>query len=417
MVEHRHSHREAERSGGTVAVLPSRAASSERSRSEAGSRASDDEGIGTLHGHFAVFNRWTLIDSFFEGRFMERIAPGAFKKTMSENVGAMRCLFNHGKDPTLGLKSLGKIRSLEEDETGARYEVDLFDTSFNRDLLPGLKGEQYGASFRFRVLREDVDSRPPRSDFNPEGIEERTITECMVREFGPVTFAAYQDATAGVRSEAVAMSSSTRSEGSFTTARWSSSRRGTIQRGDKPWRLGERSGRLPEQSDRCRFRDGYGFTNIRLAAGARGELLSVIGATVEQDHRETGGLLIGAASPGLLEVLSATGPLSDGMRSSTRTYNSFILEPTLALKLAEEVREESGGSRWAVGTFHCHPPYSPPGHSPSDLHSWSAKRRDFQLQRFASLLATRNADGWQLEAFVVRAGAGGREVCERSRLV
>lgn len=162
--------------------------------------AERDGSIGVLAGHFAVFNRWTEIDSFWEGRFMEQIAPGAFTKTFTENRKGMRCLFQHGKDPQIGMKPLGPIRELDQDETGAAYEVDLDDTSYNRDLKPGLKSGQYGASFRFQVIREEVNEEPDRSTDNPEGIPERTITEARVQEFGPVTFGAYSDATAGLRS-------------------------------------------------------------------------------------------------------------------------------------------------------------------------------------------------------------------------
>ncbi len=159
----------------------------------------DSNHIGILEGHFAVFNRWTEINSLFEGRFMEQIAPGAFKKTFKENLKGMRCLFQHGRDPQVGMKPLGPIDEVGEDQEGARYVVPMDDTSYNRDLLPGLRQGLYGASFRFQVLREEVNTEPKRSKHNPEGIEERTIVECRVREFGPVTFGAYEDATAGLR--------------------------------------------------------------------------------------------------------------------------------------------------------------------------------------------------------------------------
>jgi HK97 family phage prohead protease len=157
-------------------------------------------GMPTLHGHFAVFNDWTHIESQWEGDFMERIAPGAFRKTFADNRGAMRVLFNHGKDPLAGDKPLGPIDVLEEDERGAYYEVPLLDTSYNRDLLPGLRAGLYGASFRFRVVTEDVTKRPRSSGRNPDAVPERTIREAEVMEFGPVTFPAYSGATASVRS-------------------------------------------------------------------------------------------------------------------------------------------------------------------------------------------------------------------------
>ena len=89
---------------------------------------------------------------------------------------------------------------LREDELGAAYEVPLLDTSYNRDLLEGLRAGAYGSSFRFKVQREDFNQKPARSTYNPKALPERTIREAKVMEFGPVTFPAYEGATAGVRS-------------------------------------------------------------------------------------------------------------------------------------------------------------------------------------------------------------------------
>jgi HK97 family phage prohead protease len=161
-------------------------------------RAAGDSGMPTLHGHFAVFNRFTEIDSWMEGNFMERIAPGAFKKTFREQTP--KVLFQHGQDPQIGDKPLGPVEMLSEDSTGAAYEVPLLDTAYNRELIPGLEAGLYGASFRFSVVREEIDEEPEPSDDNPRGLAERTIKEARVMEFGPVTFPAYDDATAGVRS-------------------------------------------------------------------------------------------------------------------------------------------------------------------------------------------------------------------------
>jgi len=159
-----------------------------------------DGRLGTLAGHFATFNRWTKIDSAYEGKFMEQIAPGAFRKTFEENRNGMRALFQHGKDPQVGDKVLGPIDVLREDDIGGYYEVPLLDTSYNRDLIPGLEAGLYGASFRFRVHRQKIIKSSPRSDANPDGLPERTLSEVAVKEFGPVTFPAYDGATAGMRS-------------------------------------------------------------------------------------------------------------------------------------------------------------------------------------------------------------------------
>lgn len=154
----------------------------------------------TLVGHFAVFDQWTEINSAWEGSFLERIAPGAFAKSMRpEWRDKLRVLFQHGKDPQIGDKPIAGITELREDKTGAYYEAELFD-GLDPLLMAGLRAGGYGASFRFKVMREDVDDDPGASTFNERGLPERTIKEAQVMEFGPVTFPAYSGATAGVRS-------------------------------------------------------------------------------------------------------------------------------------------------------------------------------------------------------------------------
>ena len=155
-------------------------------------------GMPTLTGHFAVWDQWTEIRSAYEGNFMERFSPGSMTKTLTESTP--KVLFGHGKDNVIGDKPLGTVVRLEPDGDGAYYEVQLFDTSYNRDLLPGLEAGVYGASHRFSVVSENVVQRPPKSDYNPRGIPERTVQEARVMEFGPCTFPAYAGASAGIRS-------------------------------------------------------------------------------------------------------------------------------------------------------------------------------------------------------------------------
>jgi HK97 family phage prohead protease len=130
---------------------------------------------------------------------MERIAPSAFTKTLKENQDRMRVLFEHGKDHELGSKPLGVIRSITETDHGAAYEVDLFE-GIPPLVLNGLRHGQYGSSFRFSVVKQSLERNPEPSAWNPEGLPERTVTEARVHEFGPVTFPAYPQADAGIRS-------------------------------------------------------------------------------------------------------------------------------------------------------------------------------------------------------------------------
>ncbi len=163
-------------------------------------RSADDGSLGTLAGRFSEFGRWYRVSSIFEGDFMERVKAGSTADTIRDNRDAMRVLFDHGTDRQIGNKVLGPINVLEEKSDGPHYEVPLFDTSYNRDLLPGLKAKVYGASMRMRVTADEWDDEPPKSDTNPYGIPERTITRMKVLEFGPVTFPANPGASAGIRS-------------------------------------------------------------------------------------------------------------------------------------------------------------------------------------------------------------------------
>lgn len=167
---------------------------------------SADESSSVMFGHFAVFNRWTEISSWYEGNFLERIAPGAFKRTIKNSLRNIKVQFDHGYDTFVGSSVLGPIDVLREDEIGAYYEVPLLDTDVNRDrILPMLqgrlmsgesRGSVLGASFRFRVLDQSISEEPEPSEWNPKGLPERTITEAALFEFGPVVFPAYPDATA-----------------------------------------------------------------------------------------------------------------------------------------------------------------------------------------------------------------------------
>lgn len=154
----------------------------------------------TLYGHFAVFDVWTEVDSFWEGLFMERIAPGAFRATLKDD--RQRITFNHGRDATMGNQILARVPNAREDDLGAYYEAELL-AGVPSLLIEGLRAGVYGASFRFFVMSEEFKEKPGKSDHNPFGIPERTITEAEVDEFGPVSFPQYPEATAQLRSLSV----------------------------------------------------------------------------------------------------------------------------------------------------------------------------------------------------------------------
>src|SRR5690242_8469844 len=92
-------------------------------------RAAEEGKMPILTGYFLRFNEPTVIDSIFEGKFVETIAPGAAKKTLAENGESIKILFNHGHDPSIGEKALARP-NLIEDDVGVRQDDErLFDTS------------------------------------------------------------------------------------------------------------------------------------------------------------------------------------------------------------------------------------------------------------------------------------------------
>lgn len=159
-----------------------------------------DPGDGlTLTGHGAVFNEWTTIDSW-EGRFKERIAPGAFRKTLLENGSRVRLQFDHGQHPLIGSLPIGAIRKLKEDGHGLYVEARLADNWLVQPVREAIEnGSIDGMSFRFTVEKEswaNLDSDLP----------ERTITEVRLMELGPVVWPAYDSTDVGVRSLELARS-------------------------------------------------------------------------------------------------------------------------------------------------------------------------------------------------------------------
>lgn len=161
-------------------------------------RAAGDDGK-TLVGYPIVFDVWTEIGGW-EGNFLESLSPTCVTKTLAERSGSVRCLWNHGFDPSIGDKPLGKPAIMKPDGRGLWTETPFIDRPYADDIRELVRtGTIDGMSFRFSVIKETWNDDPGTSDRNPKGIPERTIDELRLFEFGPVTFPAYEATTAGVR--------------------------------------------------------------------------------------------------------------------------------------------------------------------------------------------------------------------------
>lgn len=160
---------------------------------------SEEDKPKRMFGHFSMTETPYEVRDY-DGHYLETIARGAFVETLASNKDKIKIMLDHGQDPTVAKKPLGKLVVTGEDERGGFYEVELLDTSYVRDLIPALEHGLYGASFSFRVVEEDWDRTPKRSDANPEALPERRVTKVEVFEFGPVMFPANPNATSSVRS-------------------------------------------------------------------------------------------------------------------------------------------------------------------------------------------------------------------------
>ena len=161
-------------------------------------RAEGDDGL-TLRGHGAVFNKWTTIDSW-EGRFTERIMPGAFTKTLKESGSKVRLQFDHGQHPMIGSLPIGAIKELREDAKGLFVEARLSDNWLVQPVRDAIdNGSIDGMSFRFQVVAETWAKE------NTD-MPERSISEVRLIELGPVVWPAYAGTDVGVRSSELARS-------------------------------------------------------------------------------------------------------------------------------------------------------------------------------------------------------------------
>ena len=137
-----------------------------------------DNGIGTLTGHAAVFN-----EVGHGYGFNEKILPGAFKKTIRRDD--VRALWNHDHSLVLGRKESGTL-SLREDKKGLAVSIALPDTQTGRDALELVsRGDVTGMSFGFQIVDEEW-------GHDADGDEVRTIKEVKLFEVSPCAFPFYE---------------------------------------------------------------------------------------------------------------------------------------------------------------------------------------------------------------------------------
>lgn len=154
--------------------------------------APKDSGLlGVLTGYAAVFDSDSVLLGGYEGGFIERIAPGAFKRSLAESPEVF-ALWQH--DPAQVIARSPDTLKLAEDERGLRVEIGLPDTTTARDLLARVRAKIVDAmSFGFSVRSDKWERRQGQPDL-------RTIADLDLFEVSAVVWPAYPETSLAVRS-------------------------------------------------------------------------------------------------------------------------------------------------------------------------------------------------------------------------
>lgn len=171
----------------------------ERRYMHAGAPRIETRGDGTkvITGHGAVFHRAGTPGSEFAlwDGLVERVSPTAFDRALREQQD-VRGLFNHDPNIVLGRTASGTMR-LSVDSNGLRYEIDYDPQDADHVRLERklAKGDVSGSSFSFSVVKETYSRGTSGTP------DVRTLEDVNLYDVGPVTFPAYEAASAGVRSD------------------------------------------------------------------------------------------------------------------------------------------------------------------------------------------------------------------------
>jgi hypothetical protein len=147
-----------------------------------------------IEGHAAVFNKWS--DDL--GGFREKIAPGAFEKSIG--TGEVKALYNHNTDMVMGSLANGSLE-LKEDKTGLFMSMVPPDTTYARDAIELIdKGYVTNASFGFFTVRDEW-TYPDEKKAAKGALAERELIEVDVFDVSPVVaYPAYPQTSVTVRS-------------------------------------------------------------------------------------------------------------------------------------------------------------------------------------------------------------------------
>jgi len=152
----------------------------------------EDSGPMIVRGYAAKYN--TLSHDL--GGFKERVAPGAFARSISSGAD-IRALINHDPNLVIGRRSSGTVE-ISSDDVGLKWACQLPDTSYARDLYTLIKrGDISQCSFAFSV--EDDEFSDETDPDTGERIAVRTLRDLNLMDVSAVTYPAYEATSVSAR--------------------------------------------------------------------------------------------------------------------------------------------------------------------------------------------------------------------------
>lgn len=139
-----------------------------------------------IEGYAAVFNELSLD----LGGFRERIAPGAFARSLEDGAD-VRALWDHDSKYVLGRARAGTL-ALGEDERGLSVAIRPPGTGWARDLVESMRrGDVDQMSFGFYVREDEWRDE--------DGVMVRVLRDVDLFDVSVVTFPAYVQTSAEAR--------------------------------------------------------------------------------------------------------------------------------------------------------------------------------------------------------------------------
>jgi HK97 family phage prohead protease len=154
-----------------------------------------------ISGYAARFGDETVI----AGEFREKLAPGAFARTLREKPDVV-ALLDHDSGRVLGRTSAGTL-TLREDRIGLWFSLDVDTSTPEGQSALGTVGRQdiKGCSFGFRVRAEEWQDGGDRLPL-------RIITDLDLYEITLTAFPAYETTSASIAHTNAANASRRRAE-------------------------------------------------------------------------------------------------------------------------------------------------------------------------------------------------------------